>query len=369
MTRPQKEEGDRDKTSSRRKVGKIIVFIFLGLLAAILLVGCIYIYKCTHYWQPSYRATIKAGFEEKQVTLPDGSVINYAEGPNNGEALLLIHGQTGAWESYTSVLPELRKNWHVFAVDCYGHGKSTHNASKYYLNKNGDDLIWFINKIIGGKTVVSGHSSGGLLAAYIAAYGGKNITGAVLEDPPVFSTEPDYFQKSFAYVDTYKVMHEYGQSDKAACWEAYYLRHCYWGQLYMAGSMPGLAKYAQTYSEKHPGRAVQFFFMPQSINQTFQFVNAYDLAFGEHFYNYTWHAGISHEKLMSDIPVPTMFLHAKDQYSPDGILMAASSDEQARRAVELIKNCRLVELKSSHLIHWYHPDVFIGAVNSLAASE
>ena len=32
-----------------------------------------------------------------------------------------------------------------------------------------------------------GHSNGALTAAYIAAYGGQNIAGAVLEDPPVFS--------------------------------------------------------------------------------------------------------------------------------------------------------------------------------------
>lgn len=353
----------------KRKAGKIIVFILLGLLAAILLAAGVYIYKCTHYWQPSYRATIKAGFEEKQATLPDGSIINYAEGPDSGEALLLIHGQTGCWESYTSVLPELSKNWHVFAVDCYGHGKSAHDASKYYLDKNGDDLIWFVNNIIGGKTVVSGHSSGGLIAAYVAAYGGGHITGAVLEDPPVFSTEPDYFRQSFAYVDTYKVMHDYRQSDKSECWEAYYLRNCYWGKLYMANAMPGIANYAQKYSNNHPGQAVQFFFMPQSINQTFQFVKNYDFAFGEHFYDYSWHEGISHEKLMADIPVPTVFIHAKDMYSPDGILMAASSDEQARQAVGLIEDCRLKELESNHLIHWYHPDVFIDAVNSLSSPD
>ena len=32
-----------------------------------------------------------------------------------------------------------------------------------------------------------GHSNGALTVAYIAAYGGQNIAGAVLEDPPVFS--------------------------------------------------------------------------------------------------------------------------------------------------------------------------------------
>ena len=67
--------------------------------------------------------------------------------------------------------------------------------------------------------------------------------------------------------------------------------------------------------------------------------------------------------------VPTVFIHAKDQYSSEGVLMAASSDEQARTAVGLIETCRLVELESNHLVHWYHPDVLIEAINSLSASD
>lgn len=55
-------------------------------------------------------------------------------------------------------------------------------------------------------------------------------------------------------------------------------------------------------------------------------------------------------------------LHTKG-WCRDGILMAASSDGQARRAAEPIGNCRLVELKSSHLIHWYHPQAFLDAGN------
>jgi pimeloyl-ACP methyl ester carboxylesterase len=310
---------------------------------------------------------MKAGFVEKQIKLPDGSVINYAEGPqdNNKTALLLIHGQTGAWEDYTRVLPDLSKKYHVFAVDCYGHGKSSHNESKYYLKANGDDLIWFVKNVINESTVVSGHSSGGLLAAYVAAYGGDKISGAVLEDPPVFSTEPDYFQKSFAYQDTYKLMHAYRKDSESQCWEAYYMRHCLWGQMYMSKSMDGLANYAQKYYEKHPDRPVQFFFMPESINFMFLYTQDYDNAFGEHFYDYTWHSGISHKQLMSDIHVPTVFLHAKDQYSPEGILMAASSDQQARQAVSLIKKCKLIELKSNHDIHRFHPKDFIHAFEEL----
>lgn len=346
-----------------KRVWKMIGIILLCVIILLLVAGGIYCYRCMHYWQKDYKNTFKAGFSEKQATLPDGSVIHYAEGPDHGEPLLLIHGQTGAWEDYCRVLPELSKKWHVFAVDCYGHGASTHNEAKYYLNVQGDDLIWFVNEVIGEKTVVSGHSSGALITAYIAAYGGDLVRAAVLEDPPVFSTEPDYFEKSFAFHDTYKVIHEYISSNQSEGWEAYYLRNCLWGKLFMKKSMPGLANYAQKYSVKHPDKPVQLFFMPESINAMFLYTKEYDFKFGDHFYDYTWHAGISHTQLMSDIDKPTVYIHALDAYTEDGILMAAASNEQARKAVELIGDCELIELKSNHDIHRYHPKVFIDAVN------
>jgi len=308
----------------------------------------------------------KQVFEEKQATLDDGSVINYAEYPNSGKkALLLIHGQSGAWQDYGRVLPALSKDWHIFAVDCYGHGGSSHNDAKYYLDVSGGDLIWFVKNIIGKETVVSGHSSGGLLAAYVAAYGGDLVVGAVLEDPPVFSTEQGNFENSFAYHDTYKTLHEYNQSEKTECWEAYYMRNCLWGRLYMPSAMKGLANYAEKYSRKNPGKPVRYFFMPESINFMFLYTRHYDLQFGERFYDYSWHNGIKHETLMKDISVPAIFLHAKASYTDDGILMAASSNEQARRAVELIGDCELIELSSNHNIHRFNAKIFIAGINKM----
>lgn len=184
----------KKKVKKKRKALKITLLIVLGVIIIISVLFSIYFYKCTHYWQADMQKTLDAGFETKQVTLSDGSVINYAEGPDNGDALLLIHGQTCAWDDYTRVLPKLSENWHVYAVDCYGHGDSSHNPKKYYLKENGDDLIWFINNVIKENTVVSGHSSGGLIASYVAAYGGDKVICSVLEDPPVFSTEKGYFE-------------------------------------------------------------------------------------------------------------------------------------------------------------------------------
>lgn len=321
------------------------------------------------------KATFAAGFKEKEATLKNGVSINYAEGPQNGQkALLMIHGQTGAWQDYKKVLPELSKNWHVFAVDCTGHGKSSHDPTRYYLDSIGNDLSRFINEVIKEKTVVTGHSSGGLIAAYVAGTGNSYVIGSLLEDPPVFSTEKEYFEKTFVYHDLYKVIHNFLDSGTKECWEAYYLRHCYWGKLYIPDKVDKMADAAQKFHDKNPGKPIQIWFLPESLNTRllgmFQYIQDYDLRFGDKFYDYTWHNGINHEDLMTNIKVPTIFMHAKDAYAKDqdtqdSILMAASSNEQARKAVSLIKNCELFELVSGHDIHLEKPDVFIDNINKL----
>jgi len=348
------------KSHMEKYLFKNFIKIILLTLALILSIT-----SCKGQSDEYLEKTYKAGFIEKQVIVENGPVINYAEGPDNGNALLLIHGQTMAWEDYEKVLPELSKNWHVFAVDCYGHGRSTHDEKKYYLDSIGNDLIWFINNVIKEKTVVSGHSSGALIAAYIAGNGGIYVVGSLLEDPPIFSTEKDYFEKTFAYQDSFKNIHNYLNSNKDECWEAYYLRNCLWGKLYMPSMTGKMADDAQKYHKENPDKPVRISYIPESINSMFLYMKEYDLLFGDHFYDYTWHNGISHEKLMKDIKVPTIFLHAKDAYTKDSILMAASSNDQARKAVSLVKGCDLIEIISGHDIHSEKPNDFIEAINKL----
>lgn len=346
----------------------LIIGIIIGVVILVAAIGFgIFAYQNLHWYDENAKNLKRVGAEEKQATLPNGNVINYGEVANDKPALLLIHGQMGAWEDYANILPELSKNWHVYAIDVYGHGQSTHDESVYYIDTNGDDLIWFIDNVIQSKTVVCGHSNGALTAAYIAAYGGENIAGAVLEDPPVFSTEGEDWENSFAYLDTYKPLHDYDESEQTECWPAYYLRNCYWGQLFMADSMPGIANYAQKYSEKHPGEEVKIFFMPSSATQIFHYVVDYDFQYGERFYDLSWNHGISQQQILSDIEVPCIYLHAKEGIEPTGVYLCAASREQAERAVSYIgDNCTLIETTTSdHLIHAVHKKEYIEAVNSL----
>ena len=350
-----------------KKVLKIVGIVLLVIIVAAIVAFGLYWHHNTHWYDKYEKALKTAGAVEKQITLPNGNVINYGEVSNEKPALLLIHGQMSSWEDYALVLPELSNNWHIYAIDVYGHGESTHNESLYYLDVNGDDLIWFVDHVIGEPTVVAGHSNGALTASYIAAYGGQNIAGAVLEDPPVFSTEGEGWEDSFAYLDTYKPLHDWNQSGKTECWESYYLRHCYWGQLYMADAMPGIADYAQKQYQKKPDEAVQIGFLPSSIWYVFKYAKEYDFTYGERFYDLSWNHDLTHKEILSAIEVPCVYIHAKENIHENGTYLCAASREQAERAAAYIgDNCRLIETENSdHVIHTAHSAFYIEAVNSL----
>lgn len=96
----------------------------------------------------------RAGFVEKRTTI-DGSTINYAEGPDNGPPLLLIHGQATTWQSWHRVLPDLSERFHVFAVDVYGHGKSARVPEKYTARAIAADMEQFLTQVVGEPATVS----------------------------------------------------------------------------------------------------------------------------------------------------------------------------------------------------------------------
>jgi pimeloyl-ACP methyl ester carboxylesterase len=72
-------------------------------------------------------------------------LFNYAEGPDAGPALLLLHAQTLDWYTYSEVLPALAAKFHVFAVDYPGHGKTIcPDTYPMTASQIGGDLAGFI---------------------------------------------------------------------------------------------------------------------------------------------------------------------------------------------------------------------------------
>jgi pimeloyl-ACP methyl ester carboxylesterase len=127
-----------------------------------------------------------------EVTIDLGEVVmNYvAAGDPASPALLLIPAQTESWWGYEKALGLLSAHFQCFAIDLRGQGRSTRTPGRYTLDNMGNDLVRFLALAVKRPAIVSGLSSGGLLAAWLSAYGiPGSVRGALYEDPPLFSSE------------------------------------------------------------------------------------------------------------------------------------------------------------------------------------
>ncbi len=117
--------------------------------------------------------------------------MNYATvGDPSSPALLLIPGQTESWWGYEQAMGLLADHFQVFAVDLRGQGRSSRTPGRYTLDNMGNDLVRFIDVVIGRPTLVSGLSSGGVLSAWLSAYAKPGqVVAALYEDPPLFASE------------------------------------------------------------------------------------------------------------------------------------------------------------------------------------
>lgn len=348
----------------------VLGIIIAGFICLAALIGR-YLYNNIHYDKALMGKVSQAGIKSKQTTLPDGSVISYGEGPNNGPALLLIHGQTVAWEDYDKVLPELSKSFHVYAIDCYGHGESSHDSDLYSCKENGEALIWFMNNVIKENCYLSGHSSGGILAAWIAANAPERIDGLVLEDPPLFRVTPEEIQTgkgAFAWYDAYIVTNNFISQTEETDFSLYYLKHSYLLTLF-GGLKDKIVHSAIKYRHENPDQPIQIAWIPYAWLRTLLYMDNYDPKFGNAFYDGSWMKDTDQEKILEGIKCPVIYLKANTQYGKDGVLYAANTDEDANKVQNLIRNCERINIKSGHNIHLEHPEVFISACKELLKSN
>jgi len=142
------------------------------------------------------------GFAEKMFS---GSEIplNYAEGPANGPPLLLLHGLTRDWRSFSVLIPELSSRFQVFALDLRGHGQSGHVAGAYRISQFARDIIEFVNLQLPEGTAIFGHSLGAMAAMKVAASGECRVKALILGDTMI---TPESFRRSL-YAPLFRQLH------------------------------------------------------------------------------------------------------------------------------------------------------------------
>lgn len=306
----------------------------------------------------------RAGFQEHQLDA-EGISINYAEGPDAGPPLLLIPGQTMPWQSYSRVLPALAHQFRVFAVDIRGHGRSSRTPGRYTWDTVGGDLARLLGERVGRPAMVSGNSSGGVLAVWLAANHPELVSSIVPEDPPLFSAQWPRLRECYVY----RVIR-----DAVACLDRTEGKDVpgFFARLKIpiegdtkiaavAGPLLRLvAAYVRLMQWLRPGAPyVHLPLAPFPLKMMVRGFSSYDPAFSRGFLDGAFDGSFDHADALRRVSCPMLLIHANWFVSKQHGLVGAMTDQDAARVQELAPHCNYLSLPSGHVVHQEQPKVFI----------
>ena len=95
------------------------------------------------------------------VKLSNGVTLHYAsQGPATGPAVIMLHGYSDSWFSFSRILPLLPPDLRVIAPDLRGHGDSERPTNGYGIADMADDVLRLMDVLAVPKAVLIGHSLG-----------------------------------------------------------------------------------------------------------------------------------------------------------------------------------------------------------------
>lgn len=255
--------------------------------------------------------------------------LNYAEGSANGQPVLLVHGLGVKWQSFFSIIPELDKNCHLYALDLRGHGKSN-RAESYKIQDYASDIALFIIQCIKEPAVLFGHSMGGIIGILLAAYYPEAVKALIIGDSAL-SVE---FLKEFANK----------QRDKTIWWrelaktkDVKYIESELKNELIPVPNRQELVPAHQVLGEDHPS----FRFGAECFSQTDPDVLTANLeGFDETYAEYKINT------LLPSIKCPVLIIQANPQ------LGGLQRDEDVKMALTLLPNAQ--HKKIDNVGHWLH---------------
>jgi pimeloyl-ACP methyl ester carboxylesterase len=115
------------------------------------------------------------------VRLSNGITLHYAhQGPKTGPAVLMLHGFTDSWFSFSRVLPLLPAELRVIAPDQRGHGDSERPPLGYGTTDLAQDVIRLMDALDVPKAVLVGHSMGSFVARKVYELAPHRVSRLVL---------------------------------------------------------------------------------------------------------------------------------------------------------------------------------------------
>jgi non-heme chloroperoxidase len=115
------------------------------------------------------------------LRLPFGLGLHVAEqGVRDSPVVLMLHGYTDSWFSFSRILPLLPWDLHVLVPDQRGHGASDRPSDGYTPDDFAGDAIQLLDRLGIEKASVVGHSMGSFVAQRLAALVPERVSHLVL---------------------------------------------------------------------------------------------------------------------------------------------------------------------------------------------
>lgn len=113
--------------------------------------------------------------------LSTGVRLRYAEGGDPaGQPIILLHGYTDSWFSFSRTLPYFDASYRVYVLDQRGHGDSERPASGYTFPDFAADVIAFMDAKAITRATLVGHSMGSIVAQHVALSAPERVDQLVL---------------------------------------------------------------------------------------------------------------------------------------------------------------------------------------------
>lgn len=334
-------------------------WIFLGVIAFLLL-------KTFYPFRHSVE-TVPKGFTEKKFNT--GKVtLNYVEGPENGPPLLFIPGQMEFWQGYRLVMPHFSKKYHVFVVDIRGHGKSARTPGHYSYNIIGGDLKEFLGKVVKKPAIISGLSSGGILSLWLAANAPENVTIAISEDPPLFSSmHPRIKEEKYMHYLFETAIETLGKPKRDI--KGFFAKQGIPIEgkeklLYMPSFIASYRSMSLELNKKiRPSRKYDLLNARYDQRAGLKFISEYDVDFSKATIDGRLTEGFDPEETLKKIKCPVLLIHAYWSRHKTWGLLGALDNKDVEKIRSILKNVQVIKVNAMHDVHLTKPKIFIKAAD------
>lgn len=111
------------------------------------------------------------------------NIEEYAHNSSAKDYIFFLHGFTGSVNDWNEIIPSLRQNFHIIAIDLIGHGKSdspedlSYYPAESVIEQIHQTILYFTNNPV----IIVGYSMGGRAALCFASKYPQMLKGLILE--------------------------------------------------------------------------------------------------------------------------------------------------------------------------------------------